>query len=247
MSNEVRVKKLQEDLISLSVSETLSRIHDEFGSKVAFASSLGIEDQVITHHIASLDPRMKIFTLDTGRLFGETYDLMEKTEARYGIRIEVYTPESTETESMVREHGINLFYQSIENRKLCCSIRKLRPLKRALAGMDGWVCGLRRGQGVTRQEVTLVEWDSANALLKFNPIWNWTEQDVRDYVEQHNVPYNPLHDRGFVSIGCSCCTRAIKPGEDQRAGRWWWESPENKECGLHLKDGKLIRAQVIQD
>jgi phosphoadenosine phosphosulfate reductase len=144
-------------------------------------------------------------------------------------------------ELMVREHGINLFYQSVEKRKLCCSVRKLHPLKRALGELDAWVCGLRRGQAVTRHDVALVEWDAANELVKFNPLWNWTEQDLQTFVKEHAVPYSPLHDQGFISIGCSCCTRAIKPGEDLRAGRWWWEDPEHKECGLHQKEGKLLR------
>ena len=241
MSIDSKVQGLSKELTSLTVPEVLLRIQDQFGPKVAFASSLGIEDQILTHFIADTVPKMRIFTLDTGRLFAETYDLMEKTESRYGIRIEIYAPESNEVESMVREHGINLFYQSIDNRKLCCLVRKLHPLKRALGNLNAWVCGLRRGQGVTRQQVDLVEWDVANELVKFNPLWNWTEQDIQKFVKEHNVPYNPLHDQGFLSIGCSCCTRAVKPGEDLRAGRWWWENPEHKECGLHLKDGKLLR------
>ena len=241
MTADLQVHSLSKELDSLSVSEVLLKLQNNFGTKVAFASSLGIEDQILTDFIANAVPQMKIFTLDTGRLFPETYDLIEKTESRYGVRIEVYTPDSNEVESMVREHGINLFYQSIENRKLCCSIRKLHPLKRALGKLDAWVCGLRRGQAVTRQQIDLVEWDPANELLKFNPLWNWTDQDIQGFVKEHNVPCNPLHDQGFLSIGCSCCTRAVKPGEDLRAGRWWWEASEQKECGLHLKDGKLLR------
>lgn len=241
MLNDSRLQELSKELASRSAPEVLSRIQDLFGTRVAFASSLGVEDQILTHLIADVTPLMRIFTLDTGRLFAETYDLMEKTESRYGIRIEVFTPESKEVELMVREHGINLFYQSIDKRKLCCAVRKLHPLKRALGKLEAWVCGLRRGQALTRQQVDLVEWDGVNELIKFNPLWNWTEQDIQTFVKEHNVPYNPLHDQGFLSIGCSCCTRAVKPGEDLRAGRWWWEEPENKECGLHLKDGKLRR------
>ena len=241
MTNELRVESLSEQLGPLTAPDLVSQIHGAHGSKVAFATSLGLEDQILTHIIAQAAPEMRIFTLDTGRLFKETYDLIEKTESRYGIRVEIYAPEAKEVETMVKEHGVNLFYQSVENRKLCCSIRKLNPLKRALKNLDAWICGLRRGQGVTRQEVDLVEWDTKNQLLKFSPLWNWTDQDIHRFVKEHAVPYNPLHDQGFLSIGCSCCTRAVAPGEDLRAGRWWWESPEHKECGLHWKGGKPLR------
>jgi phosphoadenosine phosphosulfate reductase len=206
-----------------------------FGNQVCFATSLGVEDQVITHMIAEIDPSIRVFTLDTGRLFAESYELIERTESRYGVKIDVFSPKTEEVEAMVAERGINLFYKSIENRKLCCSIRKLHPLTRALAGTDAWICGLRRDQGLTRQEVRVVEWDDQFGLVKINPLWNWPESEVWDYVRSNEVPYNPLHDRGFLSIGCACCTRPIAPGEDIRAGRWWWEQPEHKECGLHRK------------
>jgi phosphoadenosine phosphosulfate reductase len=206
-----------------------------FGKKITFASSLGAEDQVITEMIAGIDKSVKVFTLDTGRLFPETYDTLQMTTARYGIPIEVYFPDARHVEEMVHSRGINLFYESVENRKLCCHIRKIEPLTRAFTGMDAWICGLRREQSVTRQDMKLVEWDEQNKLIKLNPLINWTEQQVWDYIKEKNIPYNKLHDKGFPSIGCQPCTRAIEPGEDIRAGRWWWELPQNKECGLHKK------------
>jgi phosphoadenosine phosphosulfate reductase len=216
---------------------------DTFRDRLVFASSLGTEDQVIIHFLAQVYPETRIFTLDTGRLFPETYELIASTEARYNLKIEVFIPNSAEVEAMVKEHGINLFYTSVENRKLCCGVRKIHPLRRALAGVDAWICGLRRDQAATRQQVQVVEWDDQNALVKINPLWNWSESNLWDFIKQNRIPYNPLHDQGFPSIGCSCCTRAVAPGEDVRAGRWWWEQPENKECGLHLKGGRLVRVE----
>lgn len=178
-------------------------------------------------------PEMRIFTLDTGRLYQEVYDLLDKTQARYSHKIEVYFPDTAAVEQMVNEHGINLFYDSVEKRKLCCHIRKTQPLKRALKGCKAWVTGLRKEQSVTRTNLQTVEWDELNGLIKINPLLDWTEKQLRDFIDQHHIPYNPLHDQGFPSIGCQPCTRAIQPGEDVRAGRWWWERPDQKECGLH--------------
>jgi len=203
--------------------------------KVSLASSMGVEDQVLTHIIATNNISLDIFTLDTGRIFPETYDLIQKTESKYKRRIEVYFPNNNEVERMVKAKGINLFYESIENRKQCCNIRKINPLKRALSIYDVWICGLRKEQSVTRENLALVEWDELNGLLKINPLINWTEKEVWDYVKVNKIPYNNLHDKSFPSIGCQPCTRAIMPGEDLRAGRWWWENPETKECGLHKK------------
>lgn len=208
----------------------------EFQGKVALSSSLGSEDQVLTHIVAKIAPEARIFTLDTGRLFPESYDLIHRTQERYGISIQVYFPPNEEVESMVAEKGINLFYHSIENRKRCCHIRKIIPLRRAMAGLDAWICGLRREQSPTRDAVRTVEWDEVNGLIKVNPLVSWTNEQVWDFIHEHKIPYNPLHDQGFVSIGCQPCTRAILPGEDQRAGRWWWENPDTKECGLHKRD-----------
>ncbi len=219
-----------------SPEEVLNYFLTEYKGNIAFASSLGAEDQVVTHMIVSIDPSAKIFTLDTGRLFPETYDLIDRTNSRYKIKMEVYFPAAKKVEKMVWEKGINLFYESIENRKLCCHIRKIEPLHRALEGFDFWITGLRREQSVTRNNNAVVELDNNNhGRIKINPLINWTEKQVWDYIEKHKIPYNKLHDKGFPSIGCQPCTRAIEPGDDLRAGRWWWEHPELKECGLHQK------------
>lgn len=174
-----------------------------------------------------------LFTLDTGRLFQDTYELIERTESRYGVKFRILFPHQSDVETMVARHGLNLFRQSVELRKECCRVRKVEPLRRALAGLDAWITGLRREQSLTRQTLEAVEWDAANGLVKINPLRDWSEAQVRDYIRARGVPYNPLHDQGFPTIGCACCTRAIRPGEDMRAGRWWWEAPEHKECGLH--------------
>lgn len=221
-----------------TAEDVLAQMVDKFGSKIAFASSLGAEDQVITHMLASINKDIKIFTLDTGRLFPETYQLIDKTNKAYGINIEVYFPDNQQVEEMVAQKGINLFYESIENRKECCHIRKVVPLKRAFSTLDAWICGLRREQSITRFGNKRVEWDEANELIKVNPLIDWTEEQVWDYIKKHNIPYNELHDKGFPSIGCQPCTRAVKPGEDVRAGRWWWEQPEKRECGLHNRPVK---------
>lgn len=213
-----------------------------FGDSITFASSLGAEDQVLTDMLAKGGHQVDIFTLDTGRLFEETYALLEQTQERYGFDVRVMFPNQQAVEEMVADDGVNLFRKSIELRKKCCGIRKIEPLRRAFRGFDAWFCGLRRDQSVTRTEIQPVEWDSANELVKVNPLYDWTNDDVWAYIKAHDVPYNTLHDQGFPSIGCASCTRAVKPGEDIRAGRWWWEEPEKKECGLHLKDGKLVRS-----
>jgi phosphoadenosine phosphosulfate reductase len=185
--------------------------------------------------ISKLDKNARIFTLDTGRLFPETYDLIARTNKHYGINIEIFFPDTAQVEKMVNEKGIDLFYKSVENRKLCCNIRKQLPLKRAFKGLEVWICGLRREQSITRFSTPLVEWDEGNNMIKLNPLFDWTEKQVWDYIKKNNVPYNTLHDKGFPSIGCQSCTRAVKDGDDIRSGRWWWEEPENKECGIHKK------------
>ena len=207
-----------------------------FGNRVVFATSLGEEDQVITDMIARVAPGIGIFTLDTGRLFQETYDLLAKTQKRYSqVTFKVYYPDTRAVEEMVAAKGINLFYESVENRKTCCGVRKVEPLRRALANADAWITGLRRSQSLTRAEAQAVEWDEANGKIKINPLIDWSLDQARDYIKKNKVDVNPLHAKGFVSIGCAPCTRAIKPGEDIRAGRWWWEQSEQKECGLHKK------------
>ena len=236
MKNNVDIDRLNEQLAGKSPQEAVAWFLNNFEGKVAFSTSLGAEDQAITKMIADIDKSAHIFTLDTGRLFPETYDLMDRTAKKYDITIRVMFPDAARVEEMVNSKGINLFYDSIENRKLCCHIRKIEPLKRAFKGLDAWICGLRREQAVTRKDMKLVEWDENNGLLKVNPLIDWTEEHLWEFIKENHVPYNTLHDKGFPSIGCQPCTRAIMPGEDVRAGRWWWENPETKECGLHKRD-----------
>jgi phosphoadenosine phosphosulfate reductase len=242
-----KIISLRQETTALSVEERLKWVADRFPGKIIFASALGAEDQVITDLIARLNLAIPVVTLDTGRLFDETYTLIQKTEARYGIRFRIQFPDRHAVESMVAEHGINLFRNSIEKRKLCCKIRKIEPLRRALSGFTGWICGLRRDQSVTRSDVNSADWDEANQMLKINPIFDWSESQVWEYIARHDVPYNELHDRGYPSIGCASCTRAIKRTEDVRAGRWWWEQPEQKECGLHWVDGKPVRNKTTEN
>lgn len=218
-----------------SPTEILTHLFREYGHRVALASSMGPEDQVITDMWVGIDRRARIFTIDTGRLFPETYNLIDRTNERYGIRIEVFFPDHTGVEQYVAANGINAFYESVEKRKACCRVRKIEPLLRALSTLDVWICGLRNVQSVTRTATRMVEWDEANHLLKVNPLVHWSEADVWDYIHRHNVPCNVLHKKGYPSIGCQPCTRAVSPGEDVRSGRWWWEDPDHKECGLHRR------------
>lgn len=203
--------------------------------RVLLATSFGAEDQVITEMAAGLAGKIRFFTLDTGRLFEETYAVMQATIAKYKISFEVFAPDAKELGDMISAHGPNLFYESIEKRKACCTVRKLNPLRRALRGASAWICGLRSLQSVTRAELKVIDWDETGGLYKICPICEWSEEDVRAYIRKKNIPCNALHDRGFPSIGCAPCTRAVGPGEDVRAGRWWWENPEQRECGLHGK------------
>jgi phosphoadenosine phosphosulfate reductase len=233
--NEQHIASLNERFRETAPELVIRHFAAEFRGRIALSSSLGAEDQILTHMLASIDKDTRIFTLDTGRLFPETYDLIEKTNRKYGVHIEVYFPDARQVEDMVREKGINLFYESVEYRKLCCHIRKIELLQRAFKGLDAWICGLRREQSITRTDNQLIEWDSQHNLLKINPLIEWTELQVWEYIRMNGVPYNPLHDKGYASIGCQPCTRAIEPGEDTRSGRWWWENPDHKECGLHRK------------
>lgn len=217
----------------MSPQEVLGFFLKEYRGGIAQASGMGAEDQVITDMIARIDRNTRIFTLDTGRLYQETYDLIQRTGEKYGLNIEVFFPDYKKVQAMVREKGINLFYESVENRKLCCGLRKNESLKRALKGTDVWICGLRKDQTVTRFFNRMVEWDDQHGLIRLNPLINWTDKQVWEYIRGNDVPYNVLHDEGYPSIGCRPCTRAIQPGEDARAGRWWWEDSGNKECGLH--------------
>ena len=211
----------------------VQEIANEFRN-VAFASSLGAEDMVVTDAIFTADLPIAVFTLDTGRLPRETLDLLENIRSRYSRAVEIFRPDAEDVARYVSTHGVNAFYESVELRKSCCHIRKVEPLTRALAGRDAWVTGLRRAQSVTRTDLPLREFDAIHGLVKFNPLADWSEEEVWAYVRGRDVPYNALHDRGYPSIGCDPCTRAIRPGEDVRAGRWWWESRDSKECGIHV-------------
>jgi len=225
---------LSEKTKGFSIEETLSFLANEYKGKVVFSTSFGQEDQVITALIAKNDLPITIFTLDTGRLFQETYDVFHKTLKKYKKEIKVYFPEALAVEKLLEEKGPNSFYDSVENRKECCFIRKVAPLTKALKGNAIWITGLRAEQSENRNDLALFEYDEKFELIKFNPLLKWTLKEVEDYLEKNNVPQNALHKQGFVSIGCAPCTRAITPDEDIRAGRWWWES-SHKECGLHQK------------
>jgi len=230
-----QINALNQQFKDASPIELITFFLDKYEDKIALSSSLGAEDQVLTQMVTSIKSDANIFTLDTGRLFPETYDLIDRTSKKYKTNIQVYFPQPTTVEAMVKEKGINLFFDSIENRKQCCNTRKIEPLKRAFKGLDAWICGLRADQSVTRSEIQLIEWDENNNIVKINPLAFWSEQDVWDYIDEKGIPVNPLHKKGFPSIGCQPCTRAIMEGEDVRAGRWYWENPDTKECGLHKK------------
>ena len=239
------IEKIQSELSDFEPFQVLRWVELNIGSPV-FASSLGQEDQVILHLIAAHRLNIPVITLDTGRLFPETYDLIAESESRFGVKIRVLFPDAQEVEEMVAEEGINLFLKGVDQRKRCCQVRKINPLRRVLRQSGGWVCGLRQEQSLTRTGLKVIEWDAANGLVKINPLYNWSLEQVTAYLKANGVPYNPLHDQGFISIGCACCTRAVQPGEDIRSGRWWWEAPEQKECGLHLVNGKFVRTKDLE-
>jgi phosphoadenosine phosphosulfate reductase len=233
--------------ISALVSDTratLARIAADF-SPAVFASSLAAEDMVLTDMILRAGLPIKIFSLETGRLHPETLDVLAQVKAVYGYSIELYKPVDELVNTYVAANGVNAFYNSVEMRRECCRIRKVEPLGRALAGNKAWVTGQRRAQSTTRAQLDVQEDDAAHGMTKFNPLADWSEDDVWNYIRANDVPYNALHDQGFPSIGCAPCTRAVQPGEDIRAGRWWWENPDSKECGLHMVDGKLIRIKSV--
>ena len=230
------IPQWQERFCDSSPSALLEFFLGEFGNRIALASSMGPEDQMLTDLIMGIDRSARIFTIDTGRLYPETYNLIDYTCEYYGCRIEVFSPDHAGVEAYVRQYGINGFYLGVEQRRACCQARKLEPLRRALSTLQAWICGLRREQGVTRSQEQRIEWDAQHGLLKLNPLVEMTQDEVWEYLRSHHVPYNQLHDRqNFPSIGCAPCTRAIRPGEDQRAGRWWWEDPQHRECGLHRR------------
>jgi phosphoadenosine phosphosulfate reductase len=216
-------------------SDVLVWVNEYFGAGAAQMSSFGLEDVALFDMFWRVNRQARLMTLDTWRLPTETYTVIDQTRLRYNARIEVYQPDPEAVASMVDEHGFNLFYRGREKRLACCYVRKVEPMERALAGIDAWITGLRRDQGMERGNIGIVEWEESRANYKVNPLANWTFEEVRNYVEEYAVPYNELHDKNYPSIGCAPCTRAIEPGEDPRAGRWWWESdPNAKECGLHL-------------
>jgi phosphoadenosine phosphosulfate reductase len=215
--------------------------------QVVFANSLGAEDMVLTDLIAKHQPDIAMFSLDTGRLPKETYDLIQEVGQQYNIPLHVYFPDSKLVEEYVTQHGINGFYNSVENRKGCCYVRKVEPLRRALKAADAWITGMRRDQAVTRGTLEVSAFDADNGLQKFNPLLDWTNKDVWAYIRQYDVPYNQLHDQFYPSLGCAPCTRPITPGEDIRAGRWWWEDPQHKECGLHVNRSKRDERLVLTE
>uniref|UniRef100_UPI00404711D7 phosphoadenylyl-sulfate reductase n=1 Tax=Roseivirga sp. TaxID=1964215 RepID=UPI00404711D7 len=226
------IKLIEANIANLSIEQAIAFFTERFPGAVKFSSAFGQEDQVITDVIFKNKLEVEVFTLDTGRLFPETYELIEKTRSRYNQNIKTYYPSPQSLEPMVNEKGLFSFYESVENRKQCCYIRKVEPLKRALKGTKVWITGLRASQSENRQNFNLVEWDEVNEVIKYNPLLDWSFDQMIDYLKVHNVPYNTLHNKGFISIGCQPCTRAIVDGEDPRAGRWWWEASQ-KECGLH--------------
>ena len=232
---KAQIGEWNRELKDIPAQEVVAFFLDHFGDRIVLSTSLGLEDQVLTEMVLGHRKETRVFTLDTGRLFPETYDLIARTNKHFGIRIQTYFPEAEKVEEMVARHGINLFYDGVDKRKMCCGIRKVAQLPRAFSGMEAWICGLRKDQSVSRFFSRLVEWDENNSLVKVNPLINWNEKKVWDYIREHEIPYNLLHERGFPSIGCEPCTRAIEPGEDVRAGRWWWEYQTQKECGLHKR------------
>jgi phosphoadenosine phosphosulfate reductase len=236
-----QVPELQQKFQNSSMEELLHFFLDKFGGRIALASSLSAEDQVLTDIILRMNSQARIFILDTGRLHQETYATITANMKYYRRNFEIYYPETAALESLVSQNGPDLFYESIEKRHQCCNVRKVEPLQRVLKTLDAWITGLRREQAVTRKEIARIEWDETNNLVKLNPLIDWTSEQVRQYIQTNGIPYNKLHDQNYPSIGCAPCTRAIRPGEDIRAGRWWWEAPEHKECGLHFRDGKLVR------
>ncbi len=231
---EADVDELNRQLAGKSAEDVVRWAGENYGPEIKFANSFGAEDVALMHIIAKIAPNIRVFTLDTGRLNDETYQVMDATRFKYpDIPIEVMFPDSDKVEALTREKGFFSFRESVELRKECCAIRKVQPLKRALADASAWMTGLRRDQSVTRTDTPTVEWDEGNAMVKVNPLIDWSNEDVWAYIKANKIPYNKLHDQHYPSIGCAPCTRAIKDGEDIRAGRWWWENPEFKECGLH--------------
>ena len=228
-----KIEELVPVVERLSQEEALSLLSKEFEGKIVFSTSFSWEDQVIAHMILSQNLPVEIFTLDTGRLFPETYYVWSRTNEMYHTKIKAYYPNQELLQEFITDKGPNSFYESVENRKGCCFIRKVEPLKRALSGNQLWITGLRAEHSPERGDLPQLEWDPTNNILKYHPLLHWSTEDVRNFINRNGIPYNTLHDKGFVSIGCAPCTRAVMPGDDFRAGRWWWEDKTSKECGLH--------------
>jgi phosphoadenosine phosphosulfate reductase len=236
------ISELQKKAAELSIPDMLRHVAELFPGKVTFSTSFSFEDQAIAHNILSNNIQVKIFTLDTGRLFPETYSVWSATNERYNTNVKAYYPNNKLLEELVTERGPNSFYEAPQNRIDCCHIRKVEPLRRALAGNAVWITGLRAEHSANRHDMPMVEFDATNNIIKYHPLLHWSTEDVKAYINEHNIPYNILHDRGFVSIGCAPCTRAVRPGEDFRAGRWWWEDSSKKECGLHVQAPESVKA-----
>ncbi|MGB3750692.1 MAG: phosphoadenylyl-sulfate reductase [Arcobacteraceae bacterium] len=229
------IDELNKKFQNSNPQEILEYFITTYKDTAALSSSLGAEDQVLTDMIFTIDTKANIFTLDTGRLHPETYNVMDETNLKYTVKLNVFFPKNEDIETLYNTQGINGHFESIDNRKNCCGIRKMEPLKRALKPLKVWITGLRAAQSVTRTDMPIVEFDEHFDVIKVNPLINWSEEDVWEYIKANNVPYNKLHDQGYPSIGCAPCTRPVKAGDDIRSGRWWWENPEHKECGLHAK------------
>ena len=231
------IAQLAAELDSQSSEQVLGFALEKFHPRIALSNSLQTEDMVVLDIAWRIEPKVRVFTLDTGRLHQETYDMMDRVRDHYGVKLEVLFPDAAEVQAMVNAKGLNLFYESVENRHECCGLRKVKPLQKALAGLDAWVTGLRRDQWASRTNIGKIEIDAANGgIIKFNPIADWTQEQLDEYVKAHNVPRHALYSKGFTSIGCLPCTRATQPGENPRAGRWWWEQEGQKECGLHVRE-----------
>ena len=228
------IPSLSDEVANLTIDAAFALLDKTFPNAVTFSTSFSNEDQVITDLIDKSKTGVKIFTLETGRLFEQTYATWESTNAYYSIHIKAYSPDAAVLQGYLEQKGPNAFYQSVENRKECCYIRKVEPLQKALSGNAIWITGIRAAHSAGRQNTSLIEWDEVNKLIKYNPLLHWTDDEVKEYINRHKIPYNTMHDKGYPSIGCAPCTRAIRPGEDFRAGRWWWEE-SNKECGVHIK------------
>jgi phosphoadenosine phosphosulfate reductase len=241
----LNLEKLNETFDNTSATEILKWTFDHFeAGRIAMSTSFGAEGMVLIHMLVSMGLKPRIFTIDTGRNFQETYDVWEETIKRYGVEIEAYYPDPEALRELVKTEGPNLFYNSVENRQNCCNVRKVQPLTRALADADVWLAALRRGQGESRRELDIVARSEQHDVIKICPLANWFEENVWTYVRSNGVAYNKLYDQGFLTIGCAPCTRPVRPAEGIRSGRWWWEEDAKKECGIHIEDGKVVRKKA---